>query len=989
MSDLVVVPTPLRKARAERRLCDAQDGLLLGPRVATLPQLVPGLLAGAGDRRTILTPLAERLLALGAAGEAGLLDGAGQGRGTGRAAARLLAELRSAEVSPADLRNAAAAGAPTRVAERLLAASSALAAYEQRLADRDALDAAGALRAAAAAAERGARSEETHDLGLLVLEGFLPTSRAALDLGAALAARARRVLARVPFLPDEPARSAPVEPWLRRIESLHELAVRRDVEVRFPAQGAMTQGRVVRLPAPTDDAQCDAAARFAASLIEEGLAAADVTVLAPRRILESLPAAFARLGVPLAAQLSRPLAQLPLVRDVRTALAAAGELDRTALLALLPSPYLGPAEPLSDLRSLLDRSGVLDGRGSPEDRLRARAAALTGGGRSPRERPALLRAARAVEALDRSLDALRAPATPAGWAARMRAFLERAGVRRRAGRGDPAIARRDLAAVARLEEVTDELASALSMAGRGSDRLPRDAWTSLLDLALERANLPAGRGPAAGAVEAWPVEEAPGLTSRATLVLGADRGTWPAVHRIDPLLGNAAREALQAHLGRRALPTAFHQQSEAEFRGLCALASATDVLAVGWTRGVDREGPAPLAAQVLDLAAAPELALASDPTLEEARGEDEALRAAVCLAGASGMSQVEAALSGHPDLAARAADAVERGHQERERRESWLAGTASPSAGLLPAGLAAWTDALPDQWSPTELETHAACPFKFLLRTAGIHEAGADDLDMDPRDEGALLHAVLEAFVRVRRDRGDWPPRDDAASREEARVVASEVLSRFEADGRVGDPATWAARREAVLRRLDRFVATEARGDPSLKPVLLEFSFGGTSGRPPIAIPAEGGEILLQGRIDRVDADEHRLLVVDYKNSRSMAVARERLSVEALGVTSFQAPVYLLAAARELPGRPAFSATYSLLRSGERAPPWVTAPGDPFLALDEERRTGIRAAGGANLADGVAAAVARIRAGALPIVSEDCTGCTFGAVCRFPRPGEA
>ncbi len=988
MSDLVVVPTPLRKSRAERRLCDAQDGVLLGPRVATLPYLVPGLLAGAGDRRAILTPLAERLIALAAASQAGLLGGADPGRGAGRAATRLLSELRSAEVTPADLRGAAA-GAPARVAERLAAAATALAGYEDRLAERDALDAAGALRAAAGAAARGARSEETHDLGLLVLEGFLPTSRAALDLGGALASRARRVLARVPFLPEEAARSAPVDPWLRRIESLHELAVLRDLDVQFPATGAVTRGRVVRLPAPSDETQCDAAARFAASLLEDGFAPADVAVLATRRILEALPAAFGRLGVPLAAQVSRPLSSLPVVQDVRSALAAAGEIDRTAVIALLGSPYLGPAEPIPDLRFLLDRAGVLDGRGDPEERLRARATALSGAGRAEGERPALLRAARAVETLRRSLDPLRSPATPAGWAARMRAFLDRAGVRRRAGQGDPGLARRDLAAVARLEEVLDELASALAMMGRGSDRLPREEWTPLLELALERAELPAGRGPAAGAVEAWPVEEAPGLTSRATLVLGAERGAWPATHRVDPLLGNAAREALQAHLARRALPTAFHQQAEAEFRGLCALASATDVLAVGWTRGADREGPALLAAQVLDLATAPELPLAADPPLEDALGEDEALRGAGRLFGEGREERARRALVALPALARRAADAGERGRQERERRESWLGRSASPSAGEVPAGLVAWQEALPDQWSPTDLETHAACPFRFLLRVAGIREVGAGDLDMEPRDEGAMLHAVLEAFVRTRRDRGAWPLRDDASDREEARAVASEVLARFEADGRVGDPSTWAARREAVLRRLDRFVATEARGDPALRPVLLEFAFGGTSGRPPIAIPVDGGEILVQGRIDRVDADADRLLVVDYKNSRAAATARERLSAEALGVESFQAPVYLLAAARELPGRSVLSATFALLRSGERAAPWSVSPDDPFLALDEQRRAAVRAAGGRNLADGVAAAVARIRAGTLPVVSEDCTGCPFGAVCRFPRAGEA
>ncbi|MEI7703927.1 MAG: PD-(D/E)XK nuclease family protein [Deltaproteobacteria bacterium] len=986
MSSLILVPTALRKSRAERRLCDAQEGLLLGPRVSTLAHLVPGLLAGAGERRALLTPLAERLLSLDAVREAGLLGEAGATGGAARAAAHLLSELRSAEVTPAELRGAAA-GAPRRVAERLEAAAGALSAYEARLEGCQALDSAGALRCAATAAERGSRSEETADLELLVLEGLLPSSRAALDLGTALTTRARHVVARIPFLPEEAARASPAEPWLRRIESLHELAARRDVEVSFPRDGIPPGRRVVRVPAQDDVSQCDAAARLSASLLDDGFAAAEVAVIAPRRLLELLPAAFARLGVPLAVALSRPLASIPLVRDIRAALGAASGLDRTGLLALLGSPYLGPEEPLPGLRFHLDRAGVLDGRGDPEERLRARAAALTGEERAGRERSGLLRAAGAARAFDRALAMLRSPATPAAWAARIRSFLEGSGVRRSAAQGDPAVARRDLAAVARLEELVDELAAALRLAGSGSERLSREAWTGLLDVALSRVELPVGQGPAAGAVEAWPVEEAPGLASRATLVLGAERGSWPGESGADPILGNAGRELLQAHLGRRALATGYHRRAEAEFRGLWALCSASEMLAVGWTRA-EEEGPAPLAAQVLDMADAPELPLAADPPLGASRGEGEALRAAARLARDGEGDRAARALAPLPELAARAGEAGEVGRQERERRDAWATGRATQDAGQVPPGLPAWRDALPDEWSATELELAARCPFRFLLKKAGIREPRSGDLDMEPRDEGSLVHAVLESFVRERRDRGAWPPRDSEADREDARAVAVRVFARFEADGSVGDPATWAARREAVLRRVDRFVADEAGGDPGLRPVLLEWDFGGLSGRPPLVIPDPGGDVRVKGRIDRVDADADRLRVMDYKNSRSLSV-RDRLDPAALGVTSFQAPLYLLAAQRELPGRTSLEASFVLLRSGERPSSWSTTPGDPALALDPEGRAAARAAGVVTVADGVVAAVARIRAGELPVASEDCTGCPFGAVCRFPRAGEA
>ncbi|HET8723782.1 MAG TPA: PD-(D/E)XK nuclease family protein, partial [Anaeromyxobacteraceae bacterium] len=908
--------------------------------------------------------------------------------GTARAAARLLAELREAEVSPADLRMAAT-GASGRARDRLEAAAAALEVYESRLASRHALDAASALRAAADAAARGAAPDEVRDLGLLVLEGLLPTSRAALDLGSALAARARRVLARIPFLPGEPDASAPAVPWLRRVEALDAAEARGAVELRFAAAGALPRGRAVRLPAPTEEAQLEAAARLAGRLVDEGMAAEDIAILAPRRLLAELRAPFERAGVPLSTPATTTLDSLPPVRDLRAALAAAGGLDRTGLLALLESPYLASGDPIPHLRLLLDRAGVLDGRGDPAARLHTRAEVLTGAGFAGWERPGLRRAAGAVRDLRRMLGTLDGPETPAGWVSRIRSFVERSGMRRRAAEGEAPLVRRDVAALSRVEDAADELASALGALGRGGERIERAEWAALLDVALGRVEVPSGQGPAAGAVEAWPIEESPGLDVRAAIVLAADRGAWPSPPRVDPVLGNAARERLGDALGRRALPTAFHDRADAEFRGLSALAAGRELLAVAWTATEADQGPAPLAARVLDLGAAEVLPLAADPPLDLARSGPEALRAAARLARGGRGDDAVRALAAEPPLADRAADAAARGAAEAGRREAWVAGRSAPTNGLVPEGLEAWRDALPAEWSATELETFAACPFRYLLRTAGVREPASGALDMEPRDEGALLHAVLEVLVRSLRDGGDWPPRDRAGATEEARRIAGEVFARFEEEGRLGDPATWAARRQSVLARLDRFVDAEAEGDPSLRPVLLEHAFGGRSGRPPLAIPSGSGDVLVQGRMDRVDADGGRLVVVDYKNARSPERSRRALALDALGVTSFQAPLYVLAAARELPGRERLEATFALLRSGERVGPWSVHAGDPFLALDPARRAEVRAAGGRTLADGVVAAVARIRAGDLPPVAEDCTGCPYGAACRLARPGEA
>jgi ATP-dependent helicase/DNAse subunit B len=307
----------------------------------------------------------------------------------------------------------------------------------------------------------------------------------------------------------------------------------------------------------------------------------------------------------------------------------------------------------------------------------------------------------------------------------------------------------------------------------------------------------------------------------------------------------------------------------------------------------------------------------------------------------------------------------------RARRPDPLAG------GLGTVATAALRRALPDEWSPTQLEAWARCPFRlFLGLGAGLADPEAADLDIDGRDEGSLLHAVLERLVSVRAARHDWPPAGTDADRAEARAIASEVLARFERDGRVGDPAVWAARGEAVLARVDRLVAAEAEERGGLEPALVEHRFGGTSGRPPLVLEANGARVLVKGRVDRVDASPDRLLVIDYKNARDAARHEAQLEPGALGVTSFQVPAYLAAAARELPGRARHEATFVLLRRPERLDPVALDPGDLRAGAAEGEA-------GRPFAEAVVEVVESIRAGAFPIASRDCKGCPFGAVCRF------
>lgn len=989
---LCLVPSALRASRATRRLCDAGEGVLFGRQATTFDALAGALVAASGDRRPVLGPLGERLLAV----EAGRAAGGPFGdlaAGDGLAASLwgALSELRRGEVSAADASAAAAEleGAPR---ERLGRLAAALAAWERRLDELGLLDRAGAVRAAAVAARGRVTVQETEAPSLLLLDGFSALSPGEWDLFVAVAARARAVRVRLPHLADLPGATAAAEPLARRVESLHELAAARSVELELdraddPARAARIRallaamaggspaaaggpGTVQAACAGGEEDEARALAALAAAWVAAGMDPAEIRLFSPSPVADAprLARAFAGVGLPLWSGRGPPVAGLPIVATLREALGAAGGLGRRAAERLARSGYLHLGEPVERMPALLDRAGAVDGRMGPAEALRRRGASLGDGG--GRERAGIGRATGRLVALAALLAPLDGGGTARRHAARLAAFVEAAGIRRRAARAERPIASRDLAALARVEAAAEEVARTLAHLGWAEEPLSREGWLSLLDAALSGATLPDAGEPFGGAVELLSLDDAPGESARGVLVAGCGRGAFPPAPPPEPLLREPERLALNARLRRAAVATSGARRAEARHRAICAAAAAREAIAFTWCADAGpvaplvEEGLAGIGEAIPDGPAAP-------PGLESARSAREALRAAVR------RTRGGAAVPLGGDAGARLASALERGRVEEERREALDRREPSPHAGEIPAR--ELEALLPEEWAPTHLEDYARCPYRLFLSLAvrlPSREAGGVEIDL--RDEGSLLHAVLEAFVRGRVGRGAWPPDGGAADREEALRVAEELFARFEGAGRTGDPAVWAARRRAVRARLLRWVEAEARDADGLVPQLVEHAFGGRSGRPPLRFAAGGVEVAVKGRIDRVDADGRRLRVLDYKNARADRKRRELLAPDAFGVTSFQIPVYLAAAARDLPGRESLAATIGLLRDGERLKPFEGSAAD--LASGPL---------GEPLSSAVVGAVERVRAGRFPIASRDCDRCDYGAVCRAQGVAES
>ncbi|MFL5273043.1 MAG: PD-(D/E)XK nuclease family protein, partial [Anaeromyxobacteraceae bacterium] len=888
------------------------------------------------------------------------------------------------------------------------------------LAELGALDAAAALRAAAEAVPAAVRNEELLALDLLVLDGFHELSPAAFDLVAALAHRARRTHARVPYFAERADLCAPSEPLLRRLEALHELAARREVNVVLPgieperdrsaavarllrevgagvpgaAAGAppgaaapASDGRVVGACGAGEGGEAEVVARLVARLLDDGVGPDDVVVLAasPARAAGALQRAFAARGLPFAAGRGTPLDEAPPVRALLGALDAAATPTRAALEALAASAWLGVRAP-PRLGYWLDRAGALDVRGDPEASLRRRALALSTAAAS-RERRGLVASAEALEEVRVLVRSLAAPATAREHAARLRGLVARTGARRRAGRASLPAAQAALAAIGRLDDAAEDVVRALALVGRAGEALRAAEWASLLRTAVGARTVPR-EGPAAAAVELWGVADAPGVSARAAVVMGCARGAFPPAPAAEPLLRDAEREAVNRAAGRLGVATGAQRRATALYLGFSALAAARERLALTWPApGPDGSGgpPSPFAVDALAAAgvAAP-LLPAPEPALAASRTRAEALRGAARSGRRGDGAEALRVLSGAAqELAASAASALARGALEAERRLAIGERRPSRGAGGLGDVLPLLAHALPDEWTPSQLETHARCPYRlFAGMVLALPERDGADLDIDPRDEGRIGHAVLERFLRERRDAGALPLRGTEEESEALRAAAAAIFERFAADGRVGDAAVWAARRAAVVARLERVVRADADAADGLSPALLEYGFGGDTGVPPLVFGEGADAVRMRGRLDRVDAGPDRLLLIDYKDSRAEAEHRKKLAPDALGETNFQVPTYLMAAARALPGRSEVAATYLLLRSAERLAPFRASGGDPLFAQDAAARAAARAAGVRPVADAVVEAVRSVRAGALPIASRDCGGCPFGAVCR-------
>src|SRR5262249_531182 len=186
--------------------------------------------------------------------------------------------------------------------------------------------------------------------------------------------------------------------------------------------------------------------------------------------------------------------------------------------------------------------------------------------------------------------------------------------------------------------------------------------------------------------------------------------------------------------------------------------------------------------------------------------------------------------------------------------------------------------------SATYLDDYAKCPWRFFARwQLRLKEEPEEDLEIDPRRRGTLLHRLLEdVFSGLI---SNFFSKAKIPSIKEIQAGLERVFTSL-LEGCLAEASPIPAvllrnqlqrLRDSVFELLGEELGAWTEAPSRLFPRHLQWSFG-RGGRPGIQIPLESGvQIPITGRIDRVDlsADGRHYLLIDYKSSGGKDMARQ------------------------------------------------------------------------------------------------------------------
>ena len=233
-------------------------------------------------------------------------------------------------------------------------------------------------------------------------------------------------------------------------------------------------------------------------------------------------------------------------------------------------------------------------------------------------------------------------------------------------------------------------------------------------------------------------------------------------------------------------------------------------------------------------------------------------------------------------------------------------------------------------YSPTMFESYGLCPFQFHLRYI-LYLNSLPDIEtkMSSTELGGMFHRIAFRFYANREKNGSSKvAKEDLTNAiEDIKEIAQEEFQNYS----FGADPVWSSIKQRLIGNsegrkgiLEIFVRREAECLPScFSPANFELSIGNTtstdlsdacSKKDPVSLdlgPEEPSHVLMQGRIDRLDATEDgKFMVIDYKTGATNPSHKDIAS----GL-SFQLPVYIRCIETCFPGMQGIAGSYYIVKS--------------------------------------------------------------------------
>jgi ATP-dependent helicase/DNAse subunit B len=507
--------------------------------------------------------------------------------------------------------------------------------------------------------------------------------------------------------------------------------------------------------------------------------------------------------------------------------------------------------------------------------------------------------------------------------------------------------------------------------------LPYSSFVSEITAQLAAARY--GRAePAPGSVAVLPVLAARGLSFAHVLLIGMGEGEFPQTLQNPPLYSRRER----ALLCRQGIPLVASDPSDERSLFYEALTRARGSLTLSRTY-LDERGnplpPSPYLTALLQLLVPGRFTrivagAGSSPAWEEAASPQEALIALMERSGGvvenEPLPSAAAGAAVSPVLLAHVRR-VCHVEQFREGLEEYGPFEGMVQDDVLIAQLAEHFGSA-YHWSVSQFNTYTTCPFRFVAAyVLHLEQRLEPEEGLERAARGRIYHDVLaqagEDWIRAQHVFAEADEEPILADLHQAidRVLADAPTRYSFAPG-----SFWLWEQADIRRRLVQAVRrmVQEGGDWSaFRPLAVEQGFGTRRGAEPLKLETPHGEVLVVGRVDRIDRRQDGVLaLLDYKSSSGVRRLKDTLQ----GV-DVQLAVYLLAVERMLhPGHTVARSAFFHLGSGKFSPALTDKKRDQAVEAMQER---------------VAETVRAVRSGVYPVrPREACpTGCAFARICRL------